>query len=156
MNRYSTEIMFIGTVLLVYLFSPFAYVRYYYEAFFDDNTEFFSDIAICAYNEKNNDYEVCELSMNGNTIYIPEKCIRYTFYFSGKLINGIKDVSVSVNNKQIDDVSLSFPQGNHFFWEHFYLVKSFSCDINLRGGSNIIIIKSGETTERIIVRIGSD
>ena len=73
-----------------------------------------------------------------------------------EIINGIKDVFVSVNNEPVSDVSLSFPQGNRWFWEDFYLMKIFSCDIKLRSGTNVITIKSGKRKEKIIVHVGSD
>ena len=155
MDKYKTEIFFLVVVPFIFLFSPMAHVRYYYESFTGDGFEFFSNFAICAEN-KNGDYEIFDTDYGNNVINISSRYRRGSFYFSGELINGIKDVEIIVNNKPVDDVDLSFPQGMRWFWEHFYLVKNFSCYINLKIGTNVVIMKSGKTIQKIRVNVGSD
>ncbi len=160
MSKHKMEI-FLCVMPFILLFSPMAHVRYYFENFMGNGFEFFSEMAIYATNEKN-DHEVfyteyiSDINHKNDVINIPSRYRRYKFYFSGILINGVKDVEIFVNNKQVDDVDLSFPQGMNWFWDDFYLVKNFSCHINLRSETNVITIKSGNTVQKIIVHVGSD
>lgn len=106
MSKYKIEIFLLVIVPFIFLFSPMAHVRYYYESFTGDELEFFSNFAIYAEN-KNGDYEIFDTVYGNNVINISSKYKRGSFYFSGELINGIKDVEIIVNNKPVDDVDLS-------------------------------------------------
>ena len=67
------------------------------------------------------------------------------------MINGGEGVLISVNNEPVSNVDLSFPQGNKFFYEDFYLDKRFIATIKLKRGRNTIGIKSGNTNEKLVV-----
>lgn len=156
LNENKLGIIFILIPTFILWFSPFSYVRYYYEDFTEGYySEVFSGIAICATSEKKDgDYEVFENDSDRNVIYIPSKYRKYKFYFSGEIVNGIKDVYVSVNNEPVENIGTSGPQGMYYFWEEIFLVKRFSGYINLKSGTNVIVLKSGKAKEKIIVKVG--
>ena len=148
-------IVYVLVVTFILWFSPFSYLKYYYETFQRDSPEFFTDIFIRAKNEKNDDYEIFEDYSEKIIINIPSKYRNYKFYLGGIMINGGRDVYISVNNEPIDSVYLSSPQGMHFFFEKIYLEKNFGCYVSLRTGRNIIVIKSGNSKETVIVNLHS-
>ena len=100
--------------------------------------------------KREHDFEIFEFS-DEKKIYIPEKYASYRFWFTGELVNGGEKVYVSVNNEPINDVDLSYPQGNRWFYEDIYLVKRFFADIKIKSGRNTIVIKSGNRMEKFIV-----
>ena len=153
MKENKSVIIYTMVITFVILFSPFSYLRYYYETFQMDSPEFFMDIFIRAENEKNNDYEIFEDYSEKIIINVPSKYRNYKFYLGGRILNGVRDVCISVNNEPVNNVHLSFPQGMNFFFDTIYLEKNFGCYVSLRAGRNIVVIKSGNQKESVIVNL---
>ena len=140
-------------IFLSFPLSPLAHIRYFYETHFSSQKapNFFVDECVGARNGKReHDYEMFYF-YDEKQIYVPEKYASYEFWVTGEMINGGEGVLISVNNEPVSNVDLSFPQGNKFFYEDFYLDKRFIATIKLKRGRNTIGIKSGNTNEKLVV-----
>ena len=156
-KEYKNHILVTLLIVSVLLFtlSPFAHIRYFYELHFSTckAPNFFMEECVGARNEKReHDYELFDFN-DEKQIYIPEKYASYEFWITGEMINGGEEVLISVNNEPVKDVDLSFPQGNNWFYEDYYLEKRFFANIKLKRGRNTIGLKSGNQTEKLTVYI---
>lgn len=139
---------------LLYIASIGGQARYYIESALGKESAFFSDISITAYNQKG-DYDVFDAEVikfsSKYIVIIPSKYRKYDFYFSGRIWNSARDVSMTVNNVPVEtDVSL--PESTCFFWENLYLERHFSSEITSLKSSNVIVVKSGKKSATVSVK----